>query len=525
MEELEITVSHGQASIRQTQGFSYELPAGFPIPKYVGPSEVLSQAKPMAQTIFKNWNLLRTIVERHESTIQRRWIKKSRPKRQHLLLATWPNMSGQHRSDVAAWKKKKTGISVYEACMWPAINLEDLLSMEPLLLLLNSRGRNPPDVFAMADIEATRFGVTSRTLEMPLFLNEYSMAFTGRRSPETYGELISWDDEPDACYWTVKRSVVHPGEGLRILEIQSRLYQFLVDIVRAILHDMSLESLTDPTLPVQPEPPTISANSKTSALLATVKLESSYRLPARLDISRLKSFIESKLSEAEDHFWALREDPAYFTMNIQEWKEHRQEELTDLDGYPHSIHQSGSEDFWNRVIGNTTLTALQQVEVWNILLQKAAHLAELQTRKYPDDGLKFEEDLPPDYAMAFHKLHNHLVHFQKFPIDLLKTGWVASPPMRPYWRRRPPPDATSNKIAAIYLGNIKKGGPEAEMLWILQTLFDDEQTFLVGLSVLIDEFERLMKNPAASGLVSAWVADKISHLSVLSECLRQLELF
>jgi len=43
--------------------------------------------------------------------------------------------------------------------MWPAINVEDLVKGKALLLLLNSRGRNTPQMFAHADFDAMR-GVT-----------------------------------------------------------------------------------------------------------------------------------------------------------------------------------------------------------------------------------------------------------------------------------------------------------------------------------------------------------------------------
>ncbi|KAI5859433.1 hypothetical protein GGS23DRAFT_585385 [Durotheca rogersii] len=494
----------------------------------IEPNEVLSQAGPMAKAIFKNWDLLRVILERHEATIQKRWIKKSKPKRRATLLAAWPKMSEFHRPDIVASRKKKTGAWAYQACMWPAINLEDLSKTEPLLLMLNARGRNPPDAFTIADIDTTRFGITSRTINMPRFLNGYSMLFAGRRSPETYGQLVSLDEEPNSFDWVIKRVALLPGEGLRALEIQSRLYSFLVDVTRAILHDMTTESLTDPALAVQPEPPIVSANSNSSntTSLSVTALESSYRLPARLDLSRLKLAVEAKLSEAEDHLWALREDPAYFAMNILDWKEHRQEMLADLRGNPHPIHRSGSGIFWDRVIRSATFTALQMIEYWGILLEKITCVAELQARKYPNGSVRFEDNLPLDFAMAFYQLHNHLVEFRKVPIKMIVEGWVASPPMRPYWRRKPPPNTTTPLITTVYIGNTELSSPEGEMMSVISTLNDDHQLFLVGLPSLMDEIERLMKgDSAASQLVSGWVAEKISHLSVISESLRQLELF
>lgn len=70
------------------------------------------------------------------------------------------------------------------------------------------------------------------------------MRFLGRDSAETYGELVSWEQDPKAHKRLIQWRDVSPGQGLWILEIQDRLYQFLVDACRQILHD------TDLTIPI-----------------------------------------------------------------------------------------------------------------------------------------------------------------------------------------------------------------------------------------------------------------------------------
>ncbi|KAF6836804.1 hypothetical protein CMUS01_05284 [Colletotrichum musicola] len=482
----------------------------------------------MAKGIFEQWDLLRKIVERHEATIQRRWVKKSKPKRRENLLAAWPGMSESHRPDIAAFRKGKTGDAAREACMWPHFNLEDLTKTEPLLLMLNARGRSPPDVFAMGDVDETRFGQVSRTIDMPRFLNLYSMLFLGRTEPGTYGELVSWDDEPDGCDWNYKRTAVDPGEGLWILEIQSRLYRFLVDVSKAILHDIPAEELTDPNMAIPPEPPLVTGNPGDSytASLAVTTLEGPYRLPASLDLKRLKSIVESKLAEAQDHLWALREDPGYFSATLKDWKEHRQEMLPDTNGKPHPILAHSPDVIWQRVIGNLISSALMPAEVWRSILERITRVIDLMETKYKDRRFERKEDLPKDLAVAFCKLKHHLQTFQPGPISDLKMGWVASPPMRPYWRRKPPPNAVTPQIEVVSIHRRDMDESVSEIMWIIQCLFDDQQRFLAGLPTLLDELERVMKKDrAASQLVSGWVASQISDLSVLSECERQIDLF
>lgn len=146
-------------------------------------------------------------------------------------------MPSAHRPDIQAFKSSNHNKELY---LYPEINLEDLLKPRLLLLFLNSRGRNQPAGFARADIEACRFGQTAAII-VPEFLNEYVMMFTGRHKPETYGELIAWDDHPDAFDWLQSLRGHHPGEGILVLQIQDRLYKFLVDCCKSILHDITAE--------------------------------------------------------------------------------------------------------------------------------------------------------------------------------------------------------------------------------------------------------------------------------------------
>ena len=68
--------------------------------------------------------------------------------------------------------------------MWPYINLEDLTKSKTLLFFLQARSRNSPDAFAIADENAAHLGYVSKAI-VPAFLNQYTMMFTNRKSPES----------------------------------------------------------------------------------------------------------------------------------------------------------------------------------------------------------------------------------------------------------------------------------------------------------------------------------------------------
>ena len=102
-----------------------------------------------------------------------------------------------------------------------------------------------------------------------------------------------------------------PGEGLLILEQQQKILAFLVECSESILHDIPPTSIFDDEFSIKPDlgPIIDGAEYPTLATLAT---EAPYRLPAQLDLSKLKSLIAARRSDAENHIWALREDPYVF---------------------------------------------------------------------------------------------------------------------------------------------------------------------------------------------------------------------
>jgi len=201
--------------------FFDNLPDGLPLPSsFLTPDEVEQKARQLAAKLFEDRETLQQIIERHEDTIRKRWSKKSNPQKKKILLEAWPNMSTQHRPDVAAWRTKS---GCKKAYMWPYINLEDLTKTKILLILLHSRGRHQPHEFVHSDLEQAALGETSGTT-MPGFLNEYTMLFHGRTTPDTYGALVSWDDDEDAFDNMYNGVGMHPGHGLQALEIQQRIW-------------------------------------------------------------------------------------------------------------------------------------------------------------------------------------------------------------------------------------------------------------------------------------------------------------
>ncbi|KAI0854223.1 hypothetical protein F5Y00DRAFT_222564 [Daldinia vernicosa] len=496
------------------------------------PTQVRQEAQARSSNVFSNYINLREILMRHEATIQKRWIKKTKQQKQKILLDAWPDMAVTHRPDFdAIWRTGnshggKSGGKFRDYCLLPQINQEDLLKPKTLLLLLNARGRNSPPEFASADIEAMHLGIVTKSIR-PIFLNEHTMALNGAHNASEYGKLWEWDEHPDAFDWMHTQKQFHPGEGLLVLEAQEKLMRFLVTCCQYILHDIPADNLIADTFPVQPEPH-LKTGKETNGFdsLAVMAAEAPYRLPARLDLGRIESVLGARLSAAEDHLWAMREDPAYFLEQLIETKEHRQELLKDTYGDEHPVFRTAHQKtFWARVYGSVAFESYLQLEVFSELYQQAQALKLLQM-KYAA-VISPTEDLPEELMNAILKFRHYLIQTAKGPPGGLRDGLVASPPWRKYFVRHPPPNSTSTKLSVYEKPGVKMGILERQLLWILRTLWEDgHDLFLVSLPLIVDELGRLLETePRAQELVSQKMTGFIGDLAIITHCISQLDLY
>lgn len=483
--------------------------------------EASREARGRSSAIFEQWNALHDILDRYEELVRRRWLKKTQSQRMTILLSAWPDMSKTHRPDFEALRKetqeaRTRGSRYRDAFLWPYINLEDLVQGKNLLLFLNCRGRNLPECFAFADLEAAHLGIVSQAVQRP-FLNQYTMLLSGQTTAENYGKLVAWDDDDRAFDWFMSGAAPPPADGLLLLEIQQKLLEFLVKCCKLILHDLSPSSLTDKTASIHKEPSPLTSDPTAWASLASLVAEAPYRIPGRLDWKRLKAIFAAKRSAAKDHIWGLREDPGYFADTVKNFSDHRQETILNANGKSHPLLQTST--FWNRTLGDVITDAYGGFIVWNDLYKQLTSLAAL-AQKY-SKPVSWDSTVAKEYSDQLLQFQYSVQQMTKGPIQSLKQGVPASPPLRSFFIREP-----QEKITTIIKVRTKNGVGKNNLLWIFSVLWDDEQLFLYGLSNLMDELDRLQnKDVTQKQNVSPWVADKISNLSILAESLRQLKLF
>lgn len=253
------------------------------------------------------------------------------------------------------------------------------------------------------------------TISELTFLDGYAFYLDGD-TVETYGKLVSFEKDKRVVDLMYTQRQFTPGDGLRAFQVQQRVYPFLIKCCELILHGFAkagtlykapsnLENNSDATsgmanLNLTSESAPTVGESGILPTLANITAEAPYRLPAVLDLNRIRSIIERKREAADDHFWTLREDPGYFADAIMDWSEHRNDRLLDTNGNPHPTGPH-TIDFWERVVRNVIANAYSAFMNWDILLRHVDRLLILQDR-YKDE-ISYEKPLPREYLIAILK--------------------------------------------------------------------------------------------------------------------------
>ncbi|KAF7895768.1 uncharacterized protein EAF01_009730 [Botrytis porri] len=469
-----------------------------------------------------------TPEELHADTLEKRWMKKSRKKQRDMLLEAWPNMSTTHRPDYEAFRQECTGrilmgLSKFqEAYKWPYINLQDL-SSKSLIIFIISQGHNPPSAFARADLNATHLGTVAHFIPEPAFLPFHTLFLDGDEV-ETYGRLVSWEEDNDAADLMFTERQFSPGDGLKAFELQEKIYPFLIRCCELILHDFTKAvALLDANIPSGIPPDSIIAPEPTSSTvteilpsLATISAEAPYRLPANIDFERLREIFAARLAAAEDYLFDLREDPGFFADTIIDWSEHRNDALLDTNGNPHPTGPH-TQDFWGRVVRNIIGDGYSNYETWFLLHRQAALLCTLM-EKYKDE-ISYNKQLPKEYLTAILKFRELLKISAEAPINYLQNI-QSSPPLRHHFTRAPQAPGTIN----MYIMPKDERSPFFHKPWgLLLILWDREKRDLFGLTNVIDAFEQLMQDPEESKNISSYIADRFSDLAILSRALYEVE--
>ncbi|KAF2000517.1 hypothetical protein P154DRAFT_434676 [Amniculicola lignicola CBS 123094] len=487
--------------------------------------------------VYKYYNRLTSIVQNHEELIRKRWLKKTRSQRQSILLEAMPHMAPRHRPDFELFiTNAPMNAKILYTIMLPHINLEDLTQTRPLLIMLNARGRYPPEEFAYSDLELAPYYKAKQGF---LQQNKHTMAFLGQKALGLYGALTEWKTEAEAGEAILSGCSVHIDHGHQILEIQGTLYPFLVDCCTTILHDHDrrqlygtdqLKSLFEenPDHPAYvaastPDLPPLPENEGSYINLNTLIMEAPYRRPARLDLARLKALVVARKEQAQDHIWTLREDPNYFSDVVKDHMEHRLELIADCWRGPHK--KIPVSQLYSKGLRTLVNDAYMEFFLWDELQTQFDRLHKM-AQQYSEQ-LVPDKDLPAEYFEGLVETRFLLEAIMLDFVQQMKNGYMSSPQARPnFVKCYCSPNEYTGEPEFLTAKNRPDNKGEQEIDQLMDDFLYKSSREKVGLHILMERLgKKLEQCPKAKDSISPWVASYISQLSVISECLHQIHLF
>lgn len=362
-----------------------------PHPKELEVEEIQHLASGFSHDIFNTWHKLNGILKCHESFIQKRWLKKTTKQRERVLLIAEPNIPRPHRPDFEAFRMLVNRRPIRdvpcsaEAHLTPQINLADLATGHNFLLFVNSRGRNPPGMFAPTEMERAHLGLDWKTrLE-----SEGHAMFFHSDTPADYGSVVEMSSLGSQA---ASSHGYNPIYGLMILEIQQRVYGFLLRCAQGVLHDIDTDDLI--SVPEEPEPPALPGWVATgdSENIMQINVEADYRKPQE-DLSRIKMLVDGRRLAAEDHVMSLREDPGYFLESLKETKEY-------YTRHEDSCSSKCSADCWRSVAAQMLGRALDSLHRWTWLTEKLNTMRPLQEQIARADGTTLRLEGTDEFEMV-----------------------------------------------------------------------------------------------------------------------------
>ena len=484
---------------------------------FIEKKQGVQEANSRVASIFTSFFTLQYVVTRFEETIRKRWAKKSSGQREALLLKVWPDIPSDHRPDLRAYRYEDEGVrksntKFRTSYLWPHLNLQDLKTGINLMRLLNARGRYAPAAFTATDLESCHVGNYSQALPI-VFLIGYEMEMTSP-TPDKYGKITPFSsaahDNPQGG------TPFSIDAGLKILEIQDGILKFLLKFCRAILHD---KKLFDESVPVQPEPaPLVVSLQDLSA--ATMAITVPYSVPYKADLEQIGSLVFARLSEAQEHLWALREDPAYFAEYAVEWSEHSPVRILERNGRRHSalVDPNQTHLFWDNVIGDMILATNQISAYWFFIAQQLRMLISQDAKPNPDKNsavhIKTIKDL------------KDTLDYDAIPaiMQTLTTSLPPSPSTRELFHRDSPERNLKLGMGERVLLRDRLD-PNDDLLWAWSQMGNFTALNTCGFESLTYEFERLLLHETQRRRISALVTRLISDMGLLAELRNQLKIY
>ena len=472
--------------------------------------EVQKNAPSLVVKIFNDWESLRAIVGAYPDVLSRRWIKRTVDKRKALLLAAWPAMPPMHRPDFDVLRHRLRGPKYRDLFMMPYINQEDLSSPKHLLQLLSSRTRMPPEHFAWTDSAPFKAAVKIQAVQGEI-ASRNIILLTGKKTRESYGSLhVANEAEAEDIIMT--GSGFHLRRGLTVLETQVTLYGFLLDMAKLLLHDIDLSLSrtkihTYRQIEQVPEP-------REWLSITEANTQAFYELPRPFSLTILRRLVDAKRNEAEDYFWTLHEDPAFFQTEVLLYEpRYRDLQRTLLDlGNLSPIIKTEIDNFnnaWCYIVNKTS----RNVVTWTAIADEISKLDTLRI-SLDIDQRSLSKRLPPEYEDTMGRFFCLVGLLWCFSVkDLLRVA-MTSPNLAVYF---------SFSIGFNGAGSQFKLNKSLKNQWppfikVVEDLMDEDTCNLMGSMSMLEEMLRIVNSdPYHCASIQPQMIEEIPKLAALAQ--------
>lgn len=129
------------------------------------------------------------------------------------------------------------------------------------------------------------------------------MLFEKNSKEQEYAKLIDVRREARVAEWDNNGECDDTARGMLLLELQDKIWTFLVNCARAVLHDLPGDSIMDgsPSVPI-PNP----SNDFVCTSWAEMAELTPYDGPRSIDLEKITRLLHAERDAKFDHCWALR---------------------------------------------------------------------------------------------------------------------------------------------------------------------------------------------------------------------------
>jgi hypothetical protein len=478
--------------------------------------EVQESIRKQSNELLNLWKKLKKLLDKSEGDIQQRWSNATDGQRKALLRKTYPCILEKHLPDFkechhgpANFPRPKDRDDIFKL---PHINIADLRGADNFLLMVNSRGRNHPSHFAQADYTSIRIG-RLRHIFPAMKVKGYTLLLS-ETTPEKYGQVLDWASNNQAKHMLVSGLGFTLGDGLLVLEIQTKTLRFLLKLSEAILDEASLSSSINPDISGSQWPDFGPEQSKLPTSLASIAATAPYRLPRAVDFRSLQCLVSAVRGKAEYHLRKLQEDPAYLWEAINEAAQHDVRQV--LEPRSKRIEVLKSQQFWSEMISRTAMDAQSGFFYWDCLEVEFGHLSDMH-QKYSSQ--KISNEMPPkEYLEAVLLLKRSLQKVRANLCYRFDESYRFSPELRDkyVWVG----DALTTKFKdfssdewylTCLLGKVVDGR------------FGDAKDSILTLREVLDEIDANLCDPSQTLSVSVFVSEMLTELGLVTHMERELD--